>query len=211
MTDLLWGMEQEKKKGPFHLMIEGCQVFKHLKQEFMEPPVLRHFDYHLPTLVVTDVSQYTVAAILLQSNNNLLVEPQVCDWHPVVYYSWKLHDAKHWYEIHDQELLSIIKAFKQWQHYLLENLQPVRIQTDHANLRYFFTTKILNQWQAHWAELLTVYDFIIKYKLGKQNPTNALSRQRDYQPTQYEASGGMLPMLQWKLSHGMYVHCLVGE
>ena len=65
LTDLLQGMEQEKKKGPFCLMMEGHQAFKHLKQEFMEPPVLKHFDYHLPTLVVTDVSQYTVAAILL--------------------------------------------------------------------------------------------------------------------------------------------------
>lgn len=160
-------MEQGKKKGPFCLMMEGCQAFKCLKQEFMEPPVLRHFDYHLPTLVVTDASQYAVAAILLQPNDNSSAEPRVCDWHPVVYYSWKLHDAECWYEVHDQELLSIIEAFKQWQHYLLGNPQPVRVQTDHVNLRYFFTMKTLNQQQACWAELLAAYDFIIEYKLGE--------------------------------------------
>ena len=87
LTDLLQGMEQGKKKGPFHLTMEGCQAFKCLKQEFMEPPVLKHFDYCLPTLVVTDTSQYAVAAILLQPGDDLLAEPQVCDWHPVVYYS----------------------------------------------------------------------------------------------------------------------------
>ena len=90
-----------------------------------------------------------MAAILLQPEDDLSAEPWVHNWHPVAYYSQKLHDTEHQYEVHDQELLSIIKAFKQWQHYLLGNLQPVRVQTDHVNLRYFFTMKMLNQQQAH--------------------------------------------------------------
>ena len=89
---------------------------------------------------------------------------------------------------------------------------PICVQTDHVNLRYFFTMKMLNQRQARWAELLAAYDFIIEYKLGERNPADAPSRRRDYQPTQHEAaSGGMLPTLQWKLSHSLYVHCLTRE
>ena len=95
LTDLLQGMEQEKKKGPFCLMMEGHQACECLKQEFMEPPVLKHFDYCLPTLVVTDVSWYAVVAILLQPEDDLSVELWACDWHPVVYYSQKLHDVEH--------------------------------------------------------------------------------------------------------------------
>ena len=212
LTDMLRGMERGRKKGPFQMTEVARRAFDMLKQAFMEPPVLRHFDYRLPTLVVTDASQYAVAAIILQPGDDSPAEPRVRDWHPIAYFSRKLNDTERRYEVHDQELLAIIDAFKRWRHYLLGSQHPIRVQTDHANLRYFFTTKTLNQRQARWAELLAAYDFIIEYKPGERNPADAPSRRRDYRPTQHEAaSGGMLPTLQRKLSHGSYVHCLTRE
>jgi len=52
------------------------------------------------------------------------------------------------YNIHDKELLAIFEAFKIWQHYLEGSTLPIDIITDHKNLEYFLTTKILTHWQA---------------------------------------------------------------
>ena len=68
------------------MMEVAQQVFDMLKQAFMEPPVLQHFDYQLPMLVVTDALQYAVAAIILQSGNNSPAESQVHNWHPIAYF-----------------------------------------------------------------------------------------------------------------------------
>ena len=47
------------------------------------------------------------------------------------------------YEIHDKELLAIIEAFREWRVYL------VKVYTDHKNLLYFTTIKVLN-WRQVW-------------------------------------------------------------
>jgi len=40
-------------------------------------------------------------------------------------------------------LLAIFEAFKKWRHYLEGSTFPVDVVTDHKNLEYFSTTKIL--------------------------------------------------------------------
>jgi len=52
------------------------------------------------------------------------------------------------YDIHDKELLAIFKAFKIWWHYLEGPTLPINIVTDHKNLEYFSTTKVLIHQQA---------------------------------------------------------------
>jgi len=47
------------------------------------------------------------------------------------------------YNIHDKELLTIFEAFNIWQYYLEGPAYPINVVTDHKNLEYFFTTKIL--------------------------------------------------------------------
>jgi hypothetical protein len=72
----------------------------------------------------------------------------------------------------------------------LEGAQhTITVITDHKNLEYFITTKVLNCCQAHWAEILGNYNFVIKYILGKANgKPDALSQHPDYYP-----KGGMVP------------------
>ena len=47
------------------------------------------------------------------------------------------------YNTHDKELLAIFKAFKSWWHYLKSLHHMIDIITDHKNLEYFSTTKML--------------------------------------------------------------------
>jgi hypothetical protein len=67
------------------------------------------------------------------------------------------------YKIHDKELLAIIKALEEWQAELegLQRSNRFSIYTNHKALEYFITTKKLNSQQAHWAEFLSRFYFLI--------------------------------------------------
>jgi len=52
--------------------------------------------------------------------------------------------------------------------------------TDHKNLEYFNTTKLLNWRLARWAEILSQFNFKIVYRQGENNGrADALSRRMD--------------------------------
>jgi len=81
------------------------------------------------------------------------------------------------YDVHDKELLAIVKSFKKWQHYLERVTDPVEVYTDHRNLTYFSETKMLFQHLARWSEFLSQFNFVIKFwpgRLGKK--PDALTR-----------------------------------
>jgi len=86
--------------------------------------------------VETDASDYALAAILsiITKDNEI---------HPVAFHSRTFSTLELNYDIHDKELLAIFEAFKIWQHYLERSASPIDIVTDHKNLEYFSTTKIL--------------------------------------------------------------------
>jgi len=59
----------------------------------------------------------------------------------------------------------------------------VQVFSDHQNLEYFTTTKILNRRQARWAQELAGIDFCIYYRPGTKNgKPDALSRRSEYRP-----------------------------
>ncbi|EEA26632.1 retrovirus polyprotein, putative [Talaromyces marneffei ATCC 18224] len=100
----------------------------------------------------------------------------------VAYYSKKLIDAELNYEIHDKELLAIIRALQHWRVYLEGAKYLVRIITDYKNLTYFTTTKVLMRRQARWSEIFGNYYFIIEHYKGKENErADALSRRPDHE------------------------------
>ena len=55
-----------------------------------------------------------------------------------------------------------------------------RVLYNYNNLKYFITTKSLSTRQAWYTKKLTKFNFKIKYKLGKANPTNTLFWYLDY-------------------------------
>jgi hypothetical protein len=81
------------------------------------------------------------------------------------------------YDIYVKELLAIFTAFKEWRHYLEGPELPIKVITNHKNLEYFVTTKLLTRCQARWSEYLSDFDFTIRYCPGKQGgKPNALAR-----------------------------------
>jgi RNase H-like domain found in reverse transcriptase len=80
------------------------------------------------------------------------------------------------YDIHNKELLAIIKSLKHWQHYLEGHPQIFEIWTNHNNLAYFHTKQKLSQRQAHWFLFLSQFNFTIIHKPGAFNKADALSR-----------------------------------
>ena len=104
--------------------------------------------------VETDTSDYTIAGILsITSNSGKL--------HPVAFHSRTLSSAELNYDTHDKELLAIFEAFKTWRHYLEGSATPIDVVTDHKNLEYFSTSKILTHRQARWSEYLSQFNLVI--------------------------------------------------
>jgi len=88
--------------------------------------------------VETDALDYALAAILSIVNEDNEV-------HPVAFHSRTFTAVELNHDTHDKELLAIFKAFKIWRHYLEGPAYSINIVTDHKNLEYFSTTKILTQ------------------------------------------------------------------
>lgn len=87
------------------------------------------------------------------------------------------------YDIHDKELLTIIKCVKEWNSELRGLKKPFTILTDHKNLEPFTTKKVLNERQVRWMELLTSLSFKLKHRPGKSSIIpDALSRREQDVP-----------------------------
>jgi len=86
--------------------------------------------------------------------------------HPVVFHSRTFSALELNYDVHDKELLAIFKAFKIWRHYLEGSALPIDVVTDHKNLEYFSTTKVLTRRQARWLEYLSQFNLVIRFRPG---------------------------------------------
>jgi len=84
-------------------------------------------------------------------------------WHPIAYYSKSLSAVERNYEIHDKEMLAIIRALEDWRHFLEGARHKFEIWTDHKNLEYFMTAKKLNRHQARWSLYLSRFDFAMHH------------------------------------------------
>ncbi|SOV08445.1 uncharacterized protein UDID_17393 [Ustilago sp. UG-2017a] len=109
------GIEMDPEKPTerfkkFELPEEAQQAFHQLIQAFTSAGVLQHFDYHLPTRLETDASDFAIAGVLKQEHEER--------WHPVAFYSRKMSSAERNYEIHDKELLAVVACLTQWRHML---------------------------------------------------------------------------------------------
>jgi len=127
-------------------------------------------------IIETDALDFTIGAVLSQRDEENRL-------HPVAFHSRKFQPAEINYEIHDKELLAVVDAFKHWRRYCEGATHQVQVCSDHQNLEYFTTTKVLNRRQARWAQELAGIDFRIYYRPGTQNgKPDALSRRSEYRP-----------------------------
>ena len=85
------------------------------------------------------------------------------------------------YEIHDKEMLAIIRGLEAWRHLLKGVRYEFEIWIDHKNLEYFMKAQKLNQRQARWALYLSRFNFTLKYVAGsKMGKADGLSKRADW-------------------------------
>ena len=172
-----------RKEVKFEMTTKCIAAFNELKGAFTTAPVLAHFHPEYPTIVETDASDYAIAAVLSQEdpNDHLL--------HPVAYFSRSMAPAELNYEIYDKELLAIFAGFRHWRAYLEGSVHPVRVVTDHKNLEYFATTKLLTRRQARWSEFLSSFHYKVLYRPGRLGgKPDILTRRSDVYPKRGEGA-----------------------
>ena len=66
-------------------------------------------------------------------------------WRPVVFLSKLLNETERNYEIHDKEMLAVIRGLENWRHLLEGTKFKFKVWTDHKNLEYFTKVQKLNR------------------------------------------------------------------
>lgn len=159
-----------KRNVPFSWGREESAAFETLKKAFIEYPVLAQWDPERETIVEADCSGRALGGCLSQVDGKGVLRP-------VAYHSAQLSQAERNYTIHDKELLAIISCLKAWTAELRGVARPFTILTDHKNLVYFMEPRLVSERQARWAELLSLFNYSLRYRPGSQaGRPDALSR-----------------------------------
>ena len=106
------------------------KVFNELKQVFTTKPVLAAPDLDKEFWVEADASNYTTGGVLSMKCSDE-------KWRPVAFISKSLSDIEQNYEIHDKEMLAVVRCLEAWKHFLEGAVEKFEIWTDHKNLEYF--------------------------------------------------------------------------
>jgi len=123
-----WGEKQQK-------------AFEELKRRFMTEPVLVTPDLDKEMRVKADALDFATGGVL-----SMKCEDE--RWRPVAYISKSLNEAERNYEIHDKEMLAIIRCLEAWRYFLEGAKGRFEIWTDYKNLEYFMKAQKLNRRQA---------------------------------------------------------------
>ena len=114
------------------------KAFQELKERFTKKLVLVAPDIDKKMRMEVDASDYVMGGVLSMECKDGL-------WKPVAFLSKLLNEMKRNYEIHDKEMLAIVRGLEAWRH-LLEGAQfKFEIWTDHKNLEYFMKAQKLNR------------------------------------------------------------------
>ena len=164
-----------KKGQPFNWNDKAQRAFEELKQLFISDPILAAFDPDRETVLETDASNWATGGVLSQYDDN-------GNLRPCAYFSKKNLPAECNYDIHDKELLAVIRCLEEWDAEL-RSVKSFTILTDHKNLEHFMKVRRLNERQMRWAEILARYCFQLSYRPGTlASRPDALSRREQDVP-----------------------------
>src|ERR1700678_763256 len=111
-SDLAHPLNDLLKKDRKFIWSEKCQSsFDLLKKRFTEEPVLMMPNHLKPFQIQVDSSLFATGGILIQMDTN-------GDRHPCAYLSKSLTKEQRNYNTGDRELLVIVRALKEWRHYI---------------------------------------------------------------------------------------------
>lgn len=164
-----------RKDTPFDFSPACRDAFVALKKALLSYPVLRHYDASRPCTLSTDASDFAISGVLQQPDDDGRL-------HPVGYFSRKLTPAEINYEVYDKELLAVVESFRDMRAWLHGTTQPVSVVSDHKNLEYFMSSRVLNRRQARWSIFLSEFNFRLVWGPGLKNVADSPSRRPDFAP-----------------------------
>ncbi|GJY02914.1 putative reverse transcriptase domain-containing protein [Tanacetum coccineum] len=137
-------------------------AFQLIKQKLCSAPILALPEGSEDFVVYCDASHKGLSTVLMQREKVIAYASR----------QLKVHEKN--YNTHDLEFRSVVFALKIWRHYLYGT--RCTVFTNHKSLQHILDQKELNMRQRHWLELLSDYDYDIRYHPGKANVVaNALS------------------------------------
>jgi hypothetical protein len=108
ITDML------KKNNEFKWTAEAKASFAHIKKIIGEAPVLASPDYLKEFLIFSFAFEHTIAAVLLQKNEEGFEQP-------IAFFSKSLRDAELKYDIMEKKAYTMVKALKAFRTYVLHS------------------------------------------------------------------------------------------
>jgi hypothetical protein len=153
----------KKKHKCFNWTEESDKIFKVLKENIKEQPILVLPDFGKTFQVRCDVSGVAIGEILSQDNK------------PVSYFSEKLNDSKKTYSTYAKDFYAVIQSLKNWRHYLIP--KEFVLHSDNQALQFISRQEKLNQRHTKWVEFMKNFTFSIKHIFGSDKKfVDALSR-----------------------------------
>jgi len=164
-----------RKDVKWQWRVEQQKAFDELKRVFTTKPVLVAPDLDKEFRVEADASNYATGGVLSMKCSDEM-------WRPIAFISKSLSDTERNYEIHDKEMLAVVRYLEAWRHFLEGATTKFEIWTDHKNLKYFMKVQKLIRRQARWALYLSRFNFTLKHVLGsKIGKADSLSRRLDWE------------------------------
>ena len=143
-------------------------AFSSLKKAALSSEALLIPDRRKPFIVECDGSTTALGAILWQKDdksNRIL---------PVAFMSRRLPERKRQWAPRDIELESLVAALGEFRSYVLG--VPFEVWVDHLSLQYIHSQRQLTGRVARAYDVLSEYEFTVKYKPGSSNRADGLSR-----------------------------------
>lgn len=144
-------------------------AFDTLKNALTSPPILAYPDRNQVQILTTDASTRGLGAVLSQSPTGDAREERV-----IAYASRSLRDSEERYAATHLEALAVVWAVEYFRHYL--SGRQFVLYTDHAALPFIFQQARPSVKLTRWAASLMEYNFVARYRPGRANPADALSR-----------------------------------
>src|SRR2546421_6530996 len=183
-------------KTKFYWMPLEEKAFQAIKQLAAQAAILTPIDINHPDpiFLFSDASLVSTGSWIGQG-------PTIYTARLTAFHSQKFTSQQTSYPTHDQELLAIVDACKHFQHILLGN--HFTIITDNSSLNTLLSkpTKLLNNRQTHWIEILSPFDFEILNIPGSKNIiADALSRLHEKDPSPSPPNTSSSPSIILKMN-----------
>ena len=140
------------KERQFLIEINRKRQLLSIEISFSQRLDLKLPNFDKPFEVTVDASGLGIGVILSQRG------------HPLEYFSEKLSTSRQNWSTYEQELCALVRALKQWDHYLLAN--TFILPMDYFSLKILNSQKIISRMHARQLQFLQRFNFVIKCTSG---------------------------------------------